>query len=80
MPDISMCTGKCVISDYCYRYTAKPNPYGQTYSFLEEVCVPNDYKEFIPDEKRIKEDEERLSLDNVLLKEIHKLMDETNKK
>lgn len=53
MPDICMCTGDCPISDNCYRYTAKPNQYGQTYSCLEDVCIPNDYSEFIPDEKNI---------------------------
>ena len=81
MPDISMCTGNCPISDYCYRHTATPNPYWQTYSRLEEVCLSSEkhkYKEFIPDEKRIKEDEDNLSFDDILLAEIHKVMNETN--
>ena len=47
MPDITMCTGKCPLSDECYRYMAEPNPYGQTYSALESVCIPNGYSEFI---------------------------------
>lgn len=55
MPDITMCTGDCPISDSCYRFTAKPNPYGQSYSYLESVCIPNNYSEFIPN-KTIKED------------------------
>lgn len=80
MPDICMCTGYCPISEYCYRYTAVANPYGQTFSKLEEVCLSseeNKYSEFIPDKKKIKDDEE-LSFNDILLAEIHKLMDETN--
>lgn len=80
MPDICMCTGNCPINDYCYRYTAVANPYGQTFSSLEEVCLSseeNKYSEFIPDKKKIKEDEE-LSFNDILLAEIHKIMDETN--
>ena len=45
--DITMCTGNCPISEYCYRYMAEPNPYGQSYSNLEDVCLPNGYSEFI---------------------------------
>jgi len=33
MPDISMCKNEeCIIKDKCYRYTAIPNPYFQTYA------------------------------------------------
>lgn len=80
MADICMCTGNCPIREYCYRYTAVANPYGQTFSQLEEVCFSdqNKYNAFIPDTKRIKEDEENLSFNDILLAEIHKLMDETN--
>lgn len=80
MPDICMCTGNCPVSNYCYRNTAVANPYGQTYSRLEEICLSNEkkYSEFIPDTKRIKEDEEELSFNDILLAELHKLMDETN--
>ena len=45
--DITMCTGNCPISEHCLRYMAKPNPYGQSYSNLEDVCLPNGYSEFI---------------------------------
>jgi hypothetical protein len=32
MPDITMCAGiYCPIKDNCYRYTAKPNEYRQSY-------------------------------------------------
>ncbi len=32
MPDISMCTGgNCPLRLNCYRYTAKPEPLGQSY-------------------------------------------------
>lgn len=81
MPDITMCTGNCPINEYCYRYTAIANPYGQSYSRLEEVCLSNEenkYSEFIPYKKRIKEDDENLVFDDILLDEIHKLMNETN--
>ena len=47
MKDICMCTGDCPISEYCYRYMAEPNPQGQSYSNLEDVCLPNNYSEFI---------------------------------
>ena len=48
MSDICMCTGNCPVSDNCYRYMAIPNTYGQTYSSLESICIPNDYSELIP--------------------------------
>ena len=44
--DITMCTGHCPISEHCYRYMAEPG-YGQSYSNLEDICLPNDYSEFI---------------------------------
>jgi len=35
MPDITMCNGgSCTIKHDCYRYTAKPREYGQSY-FME---------------------------------------------
>lgn len=52
MPDITLCTGNCPVSEYCYRYMAKPNPYGQSYSNLESVCIPNGYSELIPYENK----------------------------
>lgn len=74
MPDLCMCTGKCPISDYCYRYTAIANPYGQTYSCLEDICIPENYSEFIPDEKVINSNTDTInySLDDFLLEEIRK--------
>lgn len=83
MADVTKCTGYCPISEFCYRYTAVANPCWQTYSKLEEVCLSDNkskYKEFIPDEKRIKEIEEdkEKSFDDILLDEIHKVMNETN--
>ena len=41
MADLCMCTGDCPISEYCYRYMATPNPYGQSFSNLEDICIPN---------------------------------------
>jgi len=38
MPDITMCSGKgCDIKQDCYRFTAEPNPYRQSY-FCEPPC------------------------------------------
>lgn len=48
MPDLCMCTGNCDKKEECYRYMATPDPYGQTFSSLEEVCIPNNYAELIP--------------------------------
>jgi hypothetical protein len=32
MPDITMCSGKdCPLKETCYRYTAKPSEYRQSY-------------------------------------------------
>ena len=39
MPDISMCLNAlCPSKEFCYRFTATPNPYGQSYGgfLLEE--------------------------------------------
>jgi hypothetical protein len=36
MPDISMCKNYlCPLSEKCYRFTAKPNPYMQSYAAFE---------------------------------------------
>ena len=83
MPDLCMCTGNCPISDYCYRYTAIANPYGQTYSCLEEICLSNEenkYSEFIPDKKVLNSNFNTIdySLDDFLLDEIRKAMNQTN--
>lgn len=78
MSDITMCTGNCPVKEYCLRYTAIPNPYGQSYSCLETVCLP-EYSLLIPDERNIKKREESNSinytLDDFLLAEIHKVTD-----
>lgn len=44
MADISMCLNEnCKIKSDCYRYTAKPNPWRQSYSKFDskngEKCV-----------------------------------------
>ena len=57
MPDITMCTGNCPVKEYCYRFMAKADPYWQSYSALEEICIPNEYSEMIPYNKGIKERE-----------------------
>ena len=81
MPDIAMCTGNCPVKENCYRYMATPNPYGQTYSMLEEICLPDGYSELIPYRNNIKKEEKEKEIDynfaDILLAEIHKL-DETN--
>ena len=75
MSDITMCTGNCPIKEYCYRYMATPNPYGQSFSNLEDVCIPNDYAELIPYRNKIKQDDEKIegySLEDFILNEINK--------
>lgn len=42
---ISLCTGNCPISDLCMRYM---NDSSVTRTKLEDICIPNDYKEWIP--------------------------------
>ncbi len=33
MPDITMCVGTgCPLREECYRYTAEPNPYRQSFA------------------------------------------------
>jgi hypothetical protein len=37
MADISMCKNdECTLKEECYRYTATPNPYMQSYAFFEQ--------------------------------------------
>lgn len=79
MADITKCTGNCPVNEYCYRYMATSNPFGQSFSCLEEICIPDGYSELIPYEKSIKEDENKsninYTLDDFLLDEIHKTID-----
>ena len=75
MADICMCTGDCPISEYCYRYMATPNHYGQSYSNLEDICIPNNYAELIPYRNSIKQDYEKTinyTLEDFILEEIRK--------
>lgn len=79
MPDLCMCTGDCPISEYCYRYMATPNPYGQTFSNLEDVCLPNGYSELIPYRKNIKkENVNNYTLEEFILEQIRKKNNKTN--
>lgn len=70
MPDITLCTGSCPIKEHCYRYMAEPNKYGQSYSSLEDVCLPNNYSELIPYEE--KESMVNYTLDDFIIDEINK--------
>ena len=39
MPDICMCQGTgCPMKETCYRYTAEPNPYRQSYFAVVPVA------------------------------------------
>ena len=76
MPDIAMCTGNCPVKENCYRYMAEPNKYGQTYSSLENVCLPNNYSELIPYET--KEKEISYTLEDFIMNEINKKKSKTN--
>ena len=78
MADICMCTGDCPISEYCYRYMAEPNLYYQTYSTLEDVCIPNNYSEFIPYEKNIGKEnikKNRYTLEEYIFEQMKKQKD-----
>lgn len=77
--DICMCTGNCPRKENCLRYMGKPDPYGQTYSLLEEVCIPNDYAAFIPYEKNInKKQTISYTLDDFIMDEMRKNKSKTN--
>ena len=42
MPDISMCSNKtCPLKKDCYRYTAKPSEFRQSYSNFSECLIPS---------------------------------------
>ena len=71
MPDLCMCAGNCPRKYNCYRYMAKPNQYGQTYSSLESVCISENYKEFIPYK-------EKYTLNHFIMDEIRKKNNKTN--
>ena len=79
MSDICKCTGNCPVSEYCYRYMAIPNPYGQTFSYLESECIPYDYDLLMIYDKTIKEEENEryinYDLYDLLLEEIYEIMD-----
>lgn len=70
MADICMCTGNCPINENCYRYMAEPDSYGQTYSSLESICIPNDYEMLIPYEN--KQNKINYTLEDFILDEIRK--------
>ena len=60
MPDISMCKGvNCPLTFNCYRFTAKANPYRQT--FMVETPWDEEKKEceyYLPNEKiQVKSDD-----------------------
>ena len=79
----SMCTGNCPISEYCLRYMGKSDSYGQTYSHLENICIPNNYAELIPyEENKQKEniitEEISFTIDDFIMDELHRKQSETN--
>lgn len=53
MPDIAMCENKeCERSHECFRFTAKPSKYMQTYmTDAKEICEDRNYKFWIPNFK-----------------------------
>ena len=77
---ITMCTGHCPISEYCYRYMAKQNPYGQSYSNLENVCLPNGYSEFMLYENNIQKEYKNKSytLSEFIYEQMQKQKNERN--
>jgi len=51
MPDITMCQDKeCNLKLKCYRYTAKPNPYYQSY-FTDKVKIDRNVCEYFMNNK-----------------------------
>jgi hypothetical protein len=54
MPDISMCSNDtCPLKDNCYRHTATPNEYRQSYAKFEwEVIDIIAYCEYFIDNKK----------------------------
>ena len=77
--DLCMCTGNCPISEYCLRYMGKSDPYNQTYSHLEDICIPNNYAELIPyEENKQKENKISYTLEEYLLNKMNKQNSETN--
>lgn len=49
MPDITMCSGDgCKIKESCYRHTAFPNPYRQSF-FAESPGDDKSCEYYIPD-------------------------------
>lgn len=48
MPDISMCINKkCPMKNNCYRFTAKPNEYSQSYSDFKPNFLTGECDDFI---------------------------------
>ena len=46
MPDITMCNGiGCNIKERCYRHTAKPTPFMQSY-FIDSPIKKDNYCEY----------------------------------
>lgn len=76
MSDICMCTGNCEMKESCLRYKKELNPYGQTFSSLESVCVPNNYSEYIPYEDNKKTIS--FTLNDFIMHEIRKSRSKTN--
>lgn len=53
MPDISMCHGEgCPQKETCYRYTAKPSEYRQSYGMFEANMNNKKCDYYVPVEKR----------------------------
>jgi hypothetical protein len=53
MPDITMCEGKgCELRSTCYRYTAEPSKYRQSY-FIEPPIKDGECDEYWEDPKQV---------------------------
>jgi hypothetical protein len=60
MPDISMCSGiACPRATTCYRFTAEPNPWRQSYFANSPVKTNGDCDHFMLDNRTPKEKNER---------------------
>ena len=61
MSDITMCSSEhCPMKDKCYRVSAKPNKFAQSWSNFEYTCNDNSgYEDFMLDKRMEKRKENK---------------------
>ena len=59
MPDITMCKGTdCPLKTFCYRYTAQPSPFRQSY-FTDSPFEMDSCKYFVADNQDSKKEKKQ---------------------